>query len=365
MMGFDVSIASVPDHRAPQMSDVAAKAKVSLATVDRVLNRRKGVKERTAERVLKAALELGFLSPEQSAYLATPRPPNIVFLLPAGTNPYLRLLGEKLRARATPNGRDVASIRCIFIESFNASALASALRHHAAWADGIAFMAIDHPEVREAVETVTAAGVRVVTIVSDLPHPGRTGFVGLDNQSAGRTAAMLLARFSRRTSGSLALVSGSRDYRAHSEREAGFLALLGEMYPDLHVVGVREGHDDAGENYRHALSLLEQHPDLIGIYNVGGSSNGIARALVERDKAGDVLFIGHGLTADTRKLLIDGTMDAVIDSDPDTILSTAVSLICAARSQPLPGHAQPAVRMDVFFRENLPSGSNMALLESL
>ncbi|PWW00290.1 LacI family transcriptional regulator [Hoeflea marina] len=347
------------------MTDVAARARVSLATVDRVMHRRKGVKERTTERVLKAALELGFLSPEQSAHIATPRPPNIVFLLPAGTNPYLRLLGDKLRARAAQNGRDAASIRCIFIESFNARALAAALRHHAGWADGIAFMAIDHPEVREAVETVTAAGVSVVTIVSDLPHPGRAGFVGLDNQSAGRTAAMLLARFSRRSSGSLALVAGSRNYRAHSEREAGFLALLDEMYPDLHVVGVREGHDDAGENYRHAMSLLEQHPDLIGIYNVGGSSNGIARALVERGRAADVLFIGHGLTADTRRLLIDGTMDAVIDSDPDTILSTAVSVICAARGRGPALHAQPAVRMDIFFRENLPSGSGIAPLAGL
>ncbi len=359
MMDFDVSERPPQDRHVPLMTDVAAAAKVSMATVDRVLNRRKGVKQRTTQRVLKAALELGFLTAEESALIATPRPPNIVFLLPAGTNPYLRLLGEKLRARAVPSGRDAPSIRCIFIESFNARALAAALRHHAAWADGIAFMAIDHPEVREAVEAVAAAGLRVVTIVSDLPHPGRIGYVGLDNHSVGRTAAMLLARFSKRTSGSLALVSGSRNYRAHSEREAGFLALIEEMYPDLHVVGVREGHDDAGENYRHASSLLEQHPDLIGIYNVGGSSNGIARALIEKKRTSDVLFIGHGLTPDTREFLINGTMDVVIDSDPDTILTTAVKLICATQDQVPPGRTQRAVRMDVFFRENLPSGTSI------
>ena len=355
-MVFDVSKHASPVSKIPQMSDVASASKVSMATVDRVLNRRKGVKQRTIERVLKAALELGFLSLAEAELIATPRPPNIVFLLPAGANPYLRLLGEKLRIRAAAKGRDAPSIRCIFIESFNARALATALRHHAAWADGIAFMAIDHPEVREAVETVTSSGTRVVTIVSDLSHPARLGFVGLDNHSAGRTAAMLLARFSKRSSGSLALVAGSRNYRTHSEREAGFLALLEEMYPDMRVVGVREGHDDAGENYRHAISLLEQHPDLIGIYNVGGSSSGIARALVERNRASDVLFIGHGLTADTRKFLIDGTMDAVIDSNPDTILSGAISLLCAPPEQIQSGQAGSALRMDVFFRENLPSG---------
>lgn len=359
MMVFDVSKRAVPRNQAPQMSDVAAAAKVSMATVDRVLNRRKGVKQRTIERVLKAAQELGFLSLAESELIARPRPPNIVFLLPAGANPYLRLLGEKLRVRAAASGRDAPSIRCIFIESFNARALATALRHHAGWADGIAFMAIDHPEVREAVEAVTSAGLRVVTIVSDLTHPARMSYVGLDNHSAGRTAAMLLARFSKQTSGSLALVAGSRNYRTHSEREAGFLALLEELYPELRVVGVREGHDDANENYRHAMSLLEQHPDLIGIYNVGGSSNGIARALVEKNRASDVLFIGHGLTTDTRKLLIDGTMDAVIDSNPDTILSNAISLLCAPAEEIQSGQAGSAMRMDVFFRENLPSGTGI------
>ncbi|MEJ8476979.1 LacI family DNA-binding transcriptional regulator [Roseibium algae] len=359
MMGFDVSVQSSPDRRAPLMSDVAKAANVSMATVDRVLNRRKGVKDRTTQRVLKAALELDFLTLEESALIATPRPPNIVFLLPAGANPYLKLLGEKLRARAVPRGRDAPSIRCIFIESFNATVLAAALRHHAAWADGIAFMAIDHPEVREAVEEITSAGLRVVTIVSDLPHPARMAYVGLDNHSVGRTAAMLLARFSQRASGSLALVAGSRNYRAHSEREAGFLALIEEMHPDLHVVGVREGHDDAGENFRHANSLLEQHLDLIGIYNVGGASNGIARALVEQGRAGDIQFIGHGLTSDTRKLLIDGTMDAVIDSDPETILSLAINLICEAPQQLPHIQTQRSVRMDIFFRENLPSGTKL------
>ncbi|WP_157014705.1 LacI family DNA-binding transcriptional regulator [Mesorhizobium xinjiangense] len=338
------------------MSDVAAAAQVSLATVDRVFNRRKGVKPRTVDRVLKSAVELGYIEVEERKLLSEPRPPNIAFLLPKGANPYLRLLGEKVRAIAETRLRDEIPVRCFFIEGFDAEALATALRHHAGWADGIAFMAIDHPLVREAAEEVSAGGTRLVTIVSDLPHPGREVYVGLDNQAAGRTAAFLLGRFCQMREGSVALVAGSRNYRAHAEREMGFLSLLEEAHPGLRVVGMREGHDDRNENYRHTLSLLEQNADLVGIYNVGGSSDGIGRALREQGRGSNIVFIGHGLTPDTRRLLIEGTMDVVINSDPDQIITQTLARFARAPDMRTNGdtHQRP-LGMEVIFRENIPT----------
>lgn len=332
------------------MADVADAAQVSLATVDRVLNRRRGVKQRTVDRVLDAALAIGYMQAGEREKLSKPRPPNIVFLLPMGTNPYLRLLGDKVRAAAAIRNGDQAAVRCFFIESFSAQALAAALRHHANWADGIAFMAIDHPLVREAVDEVAAGGTRLITIVSDLPHPRREAYVGLDNQSAGRTAAYLLGRFCRAAEGSVALVAGSRNYRAHAEREMGFLSLIEETMPGLRVIGMREGHDDRNENYRHTLSLIEQNSDLVGIYNVGGSSDGIGRALREKGMAGKVVFIGHGLSPDTRRLLIEGAMDMVINSDPDQLIAETL----ARFSRPPDALNGPGARMELLFRENLP-----------
>ena len=371
MMVFDGAADSpAGSPRAARLSDVARAAQVSAATADRVLNRRKGVRERTVHRVLRAALDLGYLSAAEYERLACPRPPNVAVLLPMGNNPYLRLLGDKLRALAASRSRDGARVRCFFIDSFDAGALAAAIRHQAAWADGIAFLAIDHPAVSEAVEDVTAAGKHVVTVVSDLPHPGRAAYFGLDNRAAGRTAGYLLGRFCGGGGGSVALVAGSPIYRAHSEREAGFLGLIAERFPRLRPVGTREGHDDSDENYRHTIALLDQHPDLVGIYNVGGSSQGIGRALREKGRAGAVVFIGHGLTPDTRQLLIEGTMDAVINSDPDAILAGALDRLhrlqrgedppAAAVPPVKPTAAVPPVKMDVFFRENLPAGYRLA-----
>ena len=335
-----------------QLGDIATRAGVSMATVDRVINRRKGVRERTRARVLEVARDLGFLSGDDAALFSGERPLNIAVLLPSGTNPYLQLLGDRVRARVSRSGQADPFLRCSFIEGFNAAALAHALHHHARWADAIAFFAIEHPEVREAAAELSAQGKRLVTIVSDLGNVPGLGHVGLDNRAVGRTAGLLIGRLAagrgREALGSVALVAGSRHYRAHSEREAGFLSIREEMFPGLKLVALREGHDDAARNHRLTLGLLDQHPDLVGIYNVGGSSGGVTGALRDRGRE-DVVFVGHGLTADTRRALLDGTMDAVFDQSPDALIDSALALLAEPE-----GGGVRRLQMELYFRENLP-----------
>ena len=96
-------------------------------------------------------------------------------------------------------------------------------------------------------------------MISDIPETPRTAYVGLDNRAAGRTAALLIGRFVGERRGKVALIAGSRSYRAHEEREMGFLGIIREAFPALTVVGLREGHDDAAQNYRQTRALLARH----------------------------------------------------------------------------------------------------------
>src|SRR5919108_3717745 len=80
----------------PRARDIAQAAGVSTATVDRVLNRRLGVRPATAQRVVEAAAALDYL-PRAALYEALrPKPMRLSFLLPTGTNRYLRMLGEHI-----------------------------------------------------------------------------------------------------------------------------------------------------------------------------------------------------------------------------------------------------------------------------
>ena len=64
----------------PTVNDIARVAGVSLATVDRVLNSRPGVREVTIERVNKAIRELGYVRDQAAANLARGRTYNFLFV---------------------------------------------------------------------------------------------------------------------------------------------------------------------------------------------------------------------------------------------------------------------------------------------
>lgn len=346
-------MSEAPQRRA-RATDVARAAGVSTATVDRVLNRRAGVRDVTVQRVLEAAARLAYL-PEDGPFAAlAAKPLRLTFLLPAGTNRYLRMLGETVGYMEDQLAPLNVRCRAHTIEGFDPRVLAERLLHHGRRSDGVALMPLEHPLVREAVHTLAEEGVPVVTLVSDLSNSRRAGYVGLDNRAAGRTAALLLGRFIGARAATVGLIAGSRSYRGHEEREMGFLSLVEEMFPQLQVAGLREGQDDAATNERQTLALLEQHPQLAGIYNIGGASDGVARALKLAGREQKVVFIGHGLTPDTRALLIDGTLDAVITQSPQSVVGNAVRIFANLRDGRDALAGVETLRLSLVLRENLP-----------
>ncbi len=339
----------------PNLADIARLAGVSTATVDRVLHRREGVRQTTAQRVLHAAGELQYLpEPALEAVRATP-PTQVLFVLPDRSSKFLRMLGEWVQCSQNQWAPYNVNCRVQFIQGFDPDVLSAALLRRGRGCNGVAFMPLEHPKVREAVNTLADEGVAAVTLISDLSHSRRIAYVGLDNGSAGRTAAYLIARFvgaKRHTK--VALIAGSLSYKAHVEREAGFLQLFAEQYPHMQVVGLREGYDDEAVNYRQTRALLEQHPDLAAIYNIGGGSEGVGQALREAGKQHRIVFIGHGLTPDTRALLIDGSMDAVITQSPQSAIMNCVRIFANLREKRELTAGIEANRSQVIFRENLP-----------
>jgi LacI family transcriptional regulator len=350
MRCFEVSL--------PRMEEVAQRAEVSLATVDRVLHGRTGVRASTVQRVMRAAADLGYVAQAEAWAAMAPKPLRLAFLIPEGSNRFLRMLGDLIGYSHEHWAPFNVRCQAEYVESFNPEALARQLLKHGKKCDGIAFMALEHPVVREAVAVLAEQGVPTVTLISDLSNSSRAAYVGLDNRAAGRTAAYLIARFmgpaARGRRPKVAMIAGSLSYRAHEEREAGFLHLFEEEYPGIHVVGAREGQDDEEKNYRQARALLEQHGDLAGIYNIGGGAAGIGRAIKEVGAARKPVFIGHGLTPDTRALLIDGTMDAVITQNPQGAVMNCVRIFANLRDGREPTSGVEQVRSQVIFRENLP-----------
>lgn len=351
------TVAEEPAARRINIATIARIAGVSTATVDRVLNQRGGVRQPTVDRVVAAATELGYHLPQELRSGLRPPPMRLAFVLPVGQNRYLEMLAEVIAQSGAEFEQYNVSCHVELIAGFNPKALADRLLQLQPDHDGIAFMALEHPLVREAVGTLAARGVHALTLISDLSNAPRAAFVGMDNRSAGRTAGLLLGRFigAKSAAGNkVAMFAGSLSYRGHEEREMGFRHILAEAFPHLDVIGIREGLDDPASNYQLARGMLEQHRDIVGIYNVGGASEGIARALAEAKLGHHVVFIGHGLTSETRTLLVDGTLDAIINVTPQSLMRNAVRIFCNLREARTPMAGLEPVPIGIVVAENLP-----------
>ena len=100
--------------------------------------------------------------------------------------------------------------------------------------------------------------------------------------------------------------------------------------------------------------LLAEHPDLIGIYNVGGGTRGIVSGLEAAGRAKDIVFIAHEVTDLSRRALIRGSIDAIINQDAGHEVRSAVRVLMAnADKMPLI-ESQERIRIDIFMRDNLP-----------
>src|SRR6478672_1465733 len=86
--------------RRTTLEDVAREAGVSLATADRVVNRRDGVREKTVRRVETAIAKLGYRANPAAAALARNRAYRLAFILPANANSFMANFAEQV-ARAS------------------------------------------------------------------------------------------------------------------------------------------------------------------------------------------------------------------------------------------------------------------------
>ena len=336
----------------PTLTDVARVAGVSSATVDRVLNGRAGVRARTRDRVLAAARQLDYVEAPADRPAADRIPVDL--LLPAGSNSFMQQLGAELVTQARSRGDLLARLH--LVEGFNPDTLAQSLRALAGQTRGIAVIGIDHPAVRVSLRQLVETGVPVLTLVSDIQNVPRLGYVGINNRSAGRLAGYLLHRFLGPGRHKLALLAGSIAYRGHEEREMGFRHIVSEHPDHMDVVAFSEIRDDDARAYEATRQHLAHHPDLAAIYNIGAGNGGIARALEEAGAAGRVVFVGHDLTPQTRRLLLDGTMDAVIDQNPR--VEARETLEQLARAAKGLGWSAHPLRTQIILRENLPDESS-------
>jgi LacI family transcriptional regulator len=340
-----------PNKRAT-VHDVARMAGVSLATVDRVLNGRPGVRPQTAEKVDLAIRSLEFRRDLSASLLARARDLRVAFLIPDGGNAFMESLTAAIARRVRATRNDRVSLTTTPYHALDSAALIAALEALDPRAtDCAVIVATDNPAVTRAVDAATRRGIAIMTLVSDLPSSSRLHFIGVDNQAAGRTAASLMGRFIH--SGKIGLVVGSLSLRDHRERYEGFAAVAAAEFAGLELVGPVEGLDDDTATETATAKLLREDPDLSGLYSMGAGNAGLLAALSRARHPTHFRVIVHELSDSTRAGLKAGTVDVVLDQNPDGEIRAAIA---AARQVALSPdaeiHSEP-IEIGIFLRDNL------------
>lgn len=333
--------------------DIARSAGVSAATVDRVLNGRAGVSAANRQRVLNAARDLGYLPFEGMVPLPS-RPVHLEFFIPFLHNGFMGELAASIRAFAAGLPL-VASCNIRPLDGFGPDALLPALEALSLRTRGVGLVTVDHPRTREAIRRICDAGVRVVTIASDVPATPRSAYIGVDNAVAGRTAALIMGRMACAARGSIGLFLGSRDYHGHQGREHGFRAVLEREFPRLTLLPAVETGEDSTRSRAAMTALLRATPDLVGIYCVGAGRAGIVQALRDAAPARRPFVIMHDLTDGTRAWLAADEIDVVIDQNARLAGEQAVVRLLGAIAATTPLLTLKDIEPRIILRENIPA----------
>jgi LacI family transcriptional regulator len=315
------------------MREIARQAGLSEATVDRVLNRRGGVRQSTVDEVHRAIADL---HRQRSQVRLTGRTffLDLVVDAPARFSSAVRSALESQLPLVRP-----ATFRARFhlAEAPPIPELVTTLDGIARrGSQGVVLKAPDHHLIVAAVDRLTEAGIPVVTLVTDLPTSARIAYVGLDNRAAGATAAYLLDQWLPDDAAVL-VTRGTGSFRGEDDREMGFRSTTRALCPARRQVDLV---DATGDNevlrglVRDALAADSGIAAVYSMYAFGGNSATVA-AFAD---AGRVCraFVAHDLDAENLALLQGGQLSAVLHHDLALDMRRACHVIMQAHAA-LPG----------------------------
>jgi LacI family transcriptional regulator len=333
--------------------DVARVAQVSTATVDRVLHGRGGYSKASADRVIEAIEQLGYGRLAPHVREGRKKSVRVTMILPNLLSEFVEgmvLASKELRTAYNSVRVDLNAVHGPFETQSKYASLIDEV--DARSTDCLCVFASDSAAVRQAIDRAASRGIRVFTIVSDSVGAHRVAHVGIDNAAAGRSAGRLIAKLNARRSGTVAVLTGSNTIRRHLERYMGMTQSITRLSPNLTLLPVIESGGDDPKNKAIALKLLEDNPDLVAIYNIGGGNDGLVQALRSSGREQDIVTIVHQLSDSMREAVSDGSVDFILHQDPHGIMQKVFDLMI--RREAIPSQSTFLLPTQIYIADNLP-----------
>jgi LacI family transcriptional regulator len=331
--------------------EIARQSGLSEATVDRVLNKRPGVRASTAANVAQAIADLD----RQRSQLRLSGRTFIVDVVMQTPDRFSTAVKVALELELPMLRPAVVRSRFDFREQARPGEMVKTLddiRRRGSM--GVILKAPDEPEINDAIGRLHDAGIPVVTLVTDIPLSGRVAYVGIDNRAAGATAAYLIDQWLGADGDAILMALSRSAFRGEEEREMGFRATMRERAGGRALTEATDtdGIDNAVRDQ--TISILREHPDITAVYSIGGGNRAILDAF---DIVGRTcrVFIAHDLDRDNLPLLQNRRITAVLHHDLRSDMRRACHVIMQANGAISGPIESIASQINVITPYNIPS----------
>lgn len=338
----------------PTAKDLAKAAGVSLATVDRVLNDRPNASKKSVSKVNEAIERIGFVRNIAAVNLARNRIYKFLFVLPSSGDQYLRELLNHVRESNKNLASDMIDVDAVQISVDDPHDVANFLTTlNSEDVDGVAIMAPESPQVRDAMVRLHDRGIKVVQFLSGQERMENTDFVGVDNIAAGATAGRIIGRFHPDGQGQVLIISETMQAQDAIERRIGFDRIMNQKFPRLKVLPSLETYASA----ERAADVIERsfryNSNIVAVYVLSSEAKVPVSAVSKCAAIKDLTIVVHERTPFTEQSIRDETIDAIIAQNPGHTVRSAIRILRARTDHREPLASQEKIRIEVLFKENL------------
>ncbi|MDU8913409.1 LacI family DNA-binding transcriptional regulator [Aestuariicoccus sp. MJ-SS9] len=311
-------------RKLPPIPEIAKLADVSTATVDRVLNHRPGVREKTRLKVEQAVETLLGGESGNSRPAMRAASTRIAFLVNSS-----KFFSADISALVEEVAKEIglSPSPSIHTHSFeDPTDLGDRLLEVAAGVEGVVLIGRSSFGVNAAIDRLAAEGKPVVGATTDFPEARRTCYVGMDQKAAGRLAGRLLGEMLRDERGSILMHIGRRS-RTEDDREIGFRSFLREHFPEIEL---REIFNKSATDEEAGALLdgaMDRPTDIPGaIFTTGGGLHGLASRLKLHQATGGTrpFLLGYELLPWSERLLRQGDVDCLIATNAKSVIRDAL-----------------------------------------
>lgn len=300
------------------IKEIAERADVHPATVDKVLHHRVGVSDEVRQKVQAIIDEMGY-KPNPAGRILQKQGKEFriaAILADVDAMPFLK---EGIDRGVREQAGFQIQIEYHITKFQDAQGQASILDHAAdSRVDGIIISPINAEIVRSAIDRATEAGIPVVTTDSDIDNARRLCYVGMDSARASRVAGRLMGEFLR-GKGQVAVISSSTAEENNNygvaTRQQVFTGFIQQEFPKIEIVTCLESFEDAAITYQKTAEILREYPELRGIYITCGGVSEVGRALLESGREHEVTVFSFEDYPKILELMRRGVINCTLASD--------------------------------------------------